>query len=192
MSNIFYKNHPYFHKTKIPCPDLDPILLFNIYESLKFSSSRQHQEDIKNPFLWKNEEIYYKLKKIDLLPVKLRFFRWPAKKKCFPWHIDGKPKTPSSISINWIISGGGIVQWSTDVQMLENHEAVYSQSENSSEKDNYIAVTDGNACLLNTAIPHRVVNTDNNSRFSLTLQFLPGKTDFLKAVELLHSVDLLY
>lgn len=184
-------HYPYFHKTKIPIPDLDSNYVLEVHSY----NLCQYQENLKNlnlRSLWKDQEIDEKLKKINLYPSKIRIFKWPEHQTYFPWHIDGKPNLPSLISINWIISGKGTVQWNPDIVLSGQSERAYSYRTISDHNDIAKAESDGHCCLLNTFIPHRVVNTNNNSRFSLTLQFPGGGIPFLEAVEKLRSVDLLY
>jgi hypothetical protein len=185
-------HYPYFHKTKIPVPDLDPNDVLEIYNYLKKRDLRQWRDNISKSNVWKCREIEEKFKIINLYPIKFRIFRWPAYRTYFPWHIDGTPNSPAFISLNWIISGKGIIQWNSDIDMLEKDDDVYAVRTISDKNDVAQAESDGHSCLINTQIPHRVVNTDNSSRISLTLQFLNGGLPFLEAVEKFRSVDLLY
>lgn len=185
-------HHPYYHKVKIPFPDNQIDRYLEIIPEMKNKNLVQQQIDVSED-LWKNTDINLKLKKIELYPSKLRFFYWKNNNFCYPWHIDGDPNKISMISINWIIEGGGKIQWiSNDRIKTFKPEKAYLASLESKIDDKFISETLGNGYLINTGILHRVLNDPDQSRISLTLQYYNYGFPFSEAVERLRSVDLLY
>lgn len=185
-------HHPYYHKVKIPFPDNQIDQYLEIIPEMQNKNLVQQQIEVSGN-LWKNDDINLKLKKIELYPSKLRFFYWKNYDVCYPWHIDGDPERISMISINWVIDGGGKIQWSSEdyIKTFKPSKA-YLASLESKLDDKFVAETPGNGYLINTEILHRVLNDPNQSRISLTLQYYNHGFPFFEAVERLKSVDLLY
>lgn len=188
-------HYPFYHKLKIPIPDRTPGSHGEILLDLKNENNRQLKIKI-NQNIWADNVIYWKLKSINLYPSLIRYFYWKKDNIYYPWHIDGDGTTVSKISMNWIISGQGKIQWNPDIDLDYNKESgvIHAVNNNSLPEDDFCSEIDGNGYLVNTAIPHRVVNNENQSRFTLTLQFFTSSTlgSFDDVLRRLKSVDLLY
>lgn len=179
--------HEYFCKTKIPCPQV------RWKEAWKFEPA----DPIDTKPRWKvcphlltwDKITNDLLKEVDLTVEVARIFRWRAN-DFFPWHIDGNPNLPTLFAINFILDGSGYIQWSKDfVVKPHGNQGAYAYT-NGSLDDRYDITSDGDACLVNTFIPHRVINLNPIHRVTLSVTFR-GEYDYFTAFERLKSVNLL-
>ena len=131
----------------------------------------------KAPFIAENlwdAEIYNKLNQCDLVPTTVRVFRW-APTSYYPWHIDGNSNIQYVIpfAINWIVEGAGLIQWNTAIKLITGgemagfHAGVYAGT----PQDVFEEQTSGHGCIVNTTIPHRVLNFEKTHRLSISVMF---------------------
>lgn len=119
---------------------------------------------------WPNNDIPSKLRDVNLIPEVFRIFRW-APNKFFTWHIDARtPVKPNFCAINWVVEGQGEIQWSTTISLEDQHAEAY-RYKLGDWNDSFDMSAHGHCCLVNTAIPHRVFNKNNQHRLSYSLLF---------------------
>ena len=118
----------------------------------------------KIPFVAENlwdEKIYNKLKQCSLIPTTIRVFRW-AHSKFYPWHIDGNSNIQYVVpfAMNWIVEGSGLIQWNTAIKLTIGGEMTgfHAGVCDGKSQDAYEEQTFGHGCIVNTTIPHRVLN----------------------------------
>jgi hypothetical protein len=131
----------------------------------------------------------------------IRVFRWPPNKD-FVWHIDGRTDgNPilfeqshiDQFAINWVLEGSGLIQWNSNLNLFRptHKKGVYAFQHIQGHKDDYYEEqTNGHACLINTSIPHRVVNYSDTHRITVSILFNNGLT-FDQAAEKLKSCGLI-
>ena len=143
--------------------------------------------------LW-DIEIYNKLKQCYLTPHNVRVFRW-APIKFYPWHIDGNSNTKYlfPFAINWIVEGGGLIQWNTTKELtvgLQSEARLHLGMCVGTPQDAYEDQTFGHGCIVNTTIPHRVLNFEKTHRLSISVIFDPTIT-YEDTITNLKSVGLI-
>ena len=171
---------PYFVKIKLPVPNLDWNSAWNSTapeESPRWKSFYDH----KAPF-W-DKEIQESLKSVDLIPRVVRIFCWKAN-SLFDWHTDGTPTNPTMNTTNWVVEGQGSVDFNSKLKL---HNAKWAFNFLKASLDDEIECsTDGNFCLLNPTIPHRV-NNSNTSGPRTTISILwsnsKGECSFEEVLE---------
>lgn len=179
--------YEYFCKTKIPCPPV------RWREAWKFDpadpADPKPRWKISPHLLVWQKEIKDLFEKIDMQVETARIFRWRAN-DFFPWHIDGDPNLPVFFAINWVLEGSGFIQWNKKFVLgPHGNQGAYSYARGQLDDD--VEVTsNGNSCLVNTYIPHRVVNLNPIHRVTLSITF-NWKDDYSTAFEKLKSVNLL-
>jgi len=162
----------FFRRTTIPMPNIDykPIWKRGPYDT-KDSIPRWIRYP-KDRRIW-NDEVYDKLASIGIAPTLVRIFRWKPNSS-FPWHIDGTVNEVTEFAINWVLEGEGIIQWDTSLVLPkpeeENYHLAYGAFEGTKE-DKFDMQELGHGCLVNTTIPHRVLNLNNIHRITVSIQF---------------------
>jgi hypothetical protein len=165
----------FYSETTLPTPILDYKSLWpNAPADISDTIPRwqQYPLNIARKTLW-NEEIRSQLASQGLTPTLVRIFRWCPKGR-FTWHIDGTTKEITSFAINWILEGEGVIQWNSKLKLPpppSQHNHLAYGSVVGTDHDPYEEETGGHGCLVNTAIPHRVLNNNNIHRISLSIQF---------------------
>lgn len=132
--------------------------------------------------LW-DAEIVERLRKVGLIPATLRVFKW-AEGRCHTWHIDGNSYNVTPCAINWVMTGGGTIQWDPDRKInwvMDQNGAVRDLDKDlsrdtsleSNPDDYFVCETAGTAhqCLVKTNIPHRVVNLGQGHRTTISMVF---------------------
>ena len=161
-------HHPYYNKINIPRPKVDVRKYWSeLQKEHKFYV--QVTDDME---LWE-KSISTKMRICGLYPDRLRLFWWTPRKVYNRWHIDGTSTDISEISMNWIISGSGFIQWSNTVVLDPPDDSYYNAAGavESGSDDPYDAQCSGDGYLLNTAITHRVVNNSSDGRTTVTLSY---------------------
>jgi hypothetical protein len=178
----------------ITLKDIDWNLDFKIQENFSRQLMEKHYLDIDSIV---PEYLLKKLNDADLRPSKVRIFIWP-KNFVGIWHIDGlqytdddHPASLQNVSMNWVLSGSGLIQWNSQVKpklkpMRGVYSGILSQATDLVEEE-----CTGHGVLVDTTVPHRVV-TGADGRTSITLQWQKNKNDFdfPVMVEKLKSIGL--
>lgn len=185
----------FFQKTLIPNPvninwqTLWPEIKSPTDPTDIFPRCRSLDENTSINDLWPTSDIPEKLNSVNLNPSNIRVFRW-APNKFFTWHIDaGGSSGPTKCALNWIVEGAGDIQWNSKLDMSESsdHAFKYKLGE---LNDYYEMSSDGNACLVNTAIPHRLVNMNNYHRVSISM-LVDSTLSYKEVYNRLKSVNLI-
>jgi len=125
----------------------------------------------KNLF-W-TKEIRESLSAENIFPTVVRIFRWRPNGS-FPWHIDGTNSETTMFAINWVLEGTGLIQWNSKLILPKpdkNYKHLAAGTKDSTLHDTYEESAFGHGCLVNTTIPHRVVNNSDVHRITLSIQF---------------------
>jgi hypothetical protein len=157
----------------------------------------------KNTF-W-TEEIRSQLTSQDLIPQLVRIFRWKPK-SAFHWHVDGsywpnepQKNTTTTFAINWVIEGTGMIYWNSKLDLPKTipykttnkfgdpFHHLARGTIHSKPDDEYETSCLGNGCLVNTTIPHKVVNDNSIHRITISIQF-GNHLSYEKAYEKLLAV----
>ena len=165
----------YFSQTIIPTPVIDwkslwPEILSSDDPGVNLPLFRLiNTRSVTLHDLWPEGNVADKLTHAGIEPYFIRIFRW-APNRFFPWHIDGIISKPRFCALNWVLEGHGEIQWNTKFEWdntpckttafkvrLGNYDDPYEESVNA------------NACLVNTFIPHRVVNMNNMHRVTISI-----------------------
>ena len=131
------------------------------------------------------------LSKCGITPTLIRLFRW-APNKTFNWHIDGSSIDITQFAINWILDGEGSIEWSPNLilpQLEDKFKNLAFGALPSKHGDSYLSEcsTDGHGCLVNTTIPHRVVNKNNIHRVTVSILFNNNLTYDQAATKLISA-----
>jgi hypothetical protein len=164
----------FFTKTKIPLPNIDYRNMWNNDPDDPSDTLPRWKTYPNKPGLW-DEHTTRLLESIGLTPILVRIFRW-APNKSFPWHIDGSIDEITQFAINWVVEGDGIIEWTSKLILpppSEKFSHLAFGTLPSVSGDSYLTecANKGDGCLINTTIPHRVVNNNNIHRITISIQF---------------------
>jgi hypothetical protein len=161
----------YFQKTLIPTPNIDYKEIWkNAPEDLSDTLPRYKSYPIDHKEIW-NTEISKQLISAGLAPSSARVFRW-APNLDSGWHIDGSPNRVTQFAINWIMHGSGVIQWNSKLDLSNTPKVSTAKGWTPSNKfHTYEEQIDGHGCIVNTAVPHRVVNNSNEHRITVSVVF---------------------
>jgi hypothetical protein len=186
-----YIMNRFYTQTLIPRPNVD-------YRSIWPNSPTDTSDTIPRwktypvkTGLWENEVIK-KLESCNLTPKLVRVFRW-LPNTLFPWHIDGNIEEQTEFAINWVCEGQGIIQWDSKIELElppTEHSQLASRNKMGSLTDPFEEAVFGNGCIVNTTIPHRVVNMEALHRITVSIQF-GNKLTYADAVNRLLDCDLI-
>jgi len=181
----------FYTQTLIPTPNVD-------YRSIWPNSPTDTSDTIPRwktypvkTGLWE-KEVIKKLESCDLTPKLVRVFRW-LPNTLFPWHIDGNIKERTEFAINWVCEGQGIIQWDSKIELelpRPEHSQLASRNKMGSLTDPFEEAAFGNGCIVNTTIPHRVVNMEALHRITVSIQF-GNRLTYADAVNRLLDCDLI-
>ena len=139
--------------------------------------------------LWPEGDFANRLKDIGLQPNIVRIFRW-APNRSFSWHIDGTTK-PRFCALNWILDGFGKIQWDRKFKWDESAGTnVTFKNKIGNDNDPFEIDSEGHSCLVNTLIPHRVVNFNNVHRVSISV-LVNENLSYTEVYNRLASVELI-
>jgi hypothetical protein len=186
----------YFSQTVIPTPILnwkslwpeilssdDPGVSLPLFRLINTKSVTLHN-------LWSEGNIADKLKNAGIEPYFIRIFRWPPN-RFFPWHIDGVASKPRFCALNWVLEGHGEIQWNAKFEWDETTNKTNAFKNRPGKYDDiYEESTNANACLVNTLIPHRIVNMNNAHRITLSI-LVNEKLNYAEVYNRLASVELI-
>lgn len=182
------QNNNFFTKTSIPRPKIDYKTVWSV-DRYNLSDSRPRWfEYASNKRIW-DDEVYNKLASVDLVPTQVRLFRWyPG--IVGPWHIDGTNAQVTEFSINWVLDGIGMIQWDSKLKIPESNKEleylVYGFIKQGQLDEPWEEQTPGNGCIIDTSVPHRVINTHPIHRVSASVLF-GNQFKYAEAVERLRS-----
>jgi hypothetical protein len=189
VQTMKYDIKKYFIKTKIPKPNINFKQLWNVEPGDEFNVLPRWKQFFDLESLW-DDDTKRKLLKIELYPRIVRVFRWRPN-FVFPWHIDGTHDNAVQFAINWVLDGQGLIQWNSSI--ILNQETTRNMSFGSKlgkMEDPYDCEVYGNQCLVNTSIPHRVINLSNIHRITASMIYSKEIT-YDDAVYRLKTVNLL-
>jgi hypothetical protein len=180
----------FYTQTLIPMPNID-------YKSIWPNSPTDTSDSIPRwrtytdkTGLWENEVIK-KLEFCELTPYLIRIFRWMPK-TVFPWHTDGTSDLVTPFAINWLCEGVGAIQWDSKIELPkpeEHYSRIAFGTKIGAIDDHFEEITLGHGCIVNTAIPHRVLNMNKIHRITISIEF-GKKLNYEQAVERLINVGL--
>jgi hypothetical protein len=181
----------FYTQTLIPIPNID-------YKSVWANSPTDTTDTIPRwkPYtdttnLW-GDNIIKLLDSVGMVPRLIRVFRW-IPNTVFPWHVDGTVETVTEFAINWVIEGTGIIQWNSNVK-LSKPETHWSHlaygSLQGTLSDDVEETSFGHGCIVNTTIPHRVINMELLHRLTVSIQF-NKELSYTDAVNNLISCNLI-
>lgn len=170
-------------KIKIPQIESD----FSNIDTKLFLLSNPLEESFSN-------ELLNKFKSVGLRPWKLRFFVWKPN-ILSAWHVDTSSKNGIlRSSINWVVNGGGEIQWNSDLKLNSTQTVREGFDEGSIEStvnDHVSHSTIGHGCLVDTSIPHRVkVGPEGRTTISLLWE-QPENFSFNETYDKLNSINLI-
>ena len=162
----------FYKQTTIPAPVVDYKTVWNIDPKDPADSNPRWLTYPKDSKIW-NDDISNKLKDVGLQPRLIRVFRWKPN-SAFPWHIDGLIDEITQFAINWVYEGSGIIQWNSSLDLPKplkhNYHLAYGTLA-SNINDNFEVEALGHGCIVNTTIPHRVLNLSDVHRITVSIQF---------------------
>ncbi len=183
----------FFTQTRIPAPNIDWKKVWPDRADASdprdfFPRWRRTDPTPSAEEIWPSD-IARSLISVGLIPTNVRIFRW-APNKYFTWHIDaGSSTKPTLCAINWVLEGSGMIQWDSN-RILTTQDAEAYRYQLGELDDYYEKSSIGHACLVNTAIPHRVVNMNSIHRLSVSILFDADIT-YEDAYTRLHQANLL-
>jgi hypothetical protein len=178
----------YFAKTKMPTPDIDWTEIWS-QEPTDRSLSAPRYKEYKDFQKFLDSETGKLLKSIKLYPRKIRIFRWKPV-RVFPWHIDGTKTEKVNFAINWVLDGKGKIQWNSKMNLPRTPSGLSWASKLGTFSDASEYETFGHQCVVNTSIPHRVVNISKVHRITVSMMFQEDIT-YEGAINILKANDLL-
>lgn len=183
----------YHRKTIIPRPNIDVHSIWNNIDPTSKEDTSPRWKPYTFTDVW-DTETYTKLNELGFFIKNIRVFRWRPE-KIFEWHRDGTDAVLEHFAINWVVEGQGSIQW--DSTMKLNTYAPKSGMERlnrgvklGSIEDYVEEETDGDQCILDISIPHRVINLSNEHRMTISVLFKNNLT-YSDAVSILDANNLL-
>jgi len=174
----------YFQKINIPTPawNLEGIEIPKPQHKLYEKHFTNVQDIVPSDLL-------EKLKIINMVPEYVRLFVWP-KNFCGQWHIDGDYLTPRHSCMNWVINGGGLIQFNPNTE-LKMSLGVHRGSGGTTDPNEFVTTeTSGNGYAINSGSPHRVFTKDAG-RTSISLSYKKRDVQFPIMLEKLVSIGLI-
>jgi hypothetical protein len=177
----------FYKQTTIPAPSVDYKTIWNVDPKDPADTNPRWLTYPKDSKIW-NDDILNRLKTVGLKPRLIRVFRWKPN-SVFPWHIDGSVNEITEFAINWVYEGSGIIQWNSSLELPKpaekNYHLAYG-SFNGKAEDKFEAEALGHGCVVNTTIPHRVLNLSDVHRITVSIQF-GNEFTYSETVEKLKS-----
>ena len=175
-------------QTTIPVPDIDYKSIWKIDPSDPADTMPRWLTYPTTNDIWNNDTTK-KLADVGMISTLVRVFRWKPN-RVFPWHIDGSATTPTRFSINWVLEGEGIIQWNSKLEFPRPITALGSDTAYASKiggkDDKFEFQAKGHGCIVNTMIPHRILNNSSIHRITVSILF-GNKFSYSEAVEKLKS-----
>ena len=172
----------YFQKIKIPPPtwNLEGI-------EIPEPQVRLYEKHFTNVEDIVPTDLLEKLKTINMKPEYVRLFVWP-RDFVGQWHIDGDYVTPRYSCMNWLINGGGSIQFNSTI-IMEARPGVH-RGKASTPIDIVQAETTGHGYAISSGSIHRVV-TGDGGRTSISLSYKRRDIVFTQMLEKLASIGLI-
>ena len=106
-------------------------------------------------YLWP-ENVYNDFNAVGIRPHAIRHFVWNPG-ILYNWHTDDD-STQTSIycCTNWIINGGGLVEFNENIELGDHPEGFYWKMKLSSKNDTIQSSTCARRIMLDVSIPHRI------------------------------------
>lgn len=183
-----FKKNYFFAKTKIPTPNIDWKDIWDIDPADKLNTVPRYRVYPLNKNIW-NKDILERLIDTGMCPKLIRVFRWRPGYS-FPWHIDGTSTSTVQFAINWVLAGNGVIQWNSKMNLPRTPSGLSWASKLGKPDDAYECEQFGHGCIVNTHIPHRVVNLNNIHRITASMIFDPS-FDYKTALKILEESNLL-
>lgn len=184
----------FYTKTLIPTPNINWKDLWPNDPADTTDTSPRWKRAVCNTIdLW-DQDTYELLKSCQLTPTLIRVFRWRPK-QFFDWHIDGDntAKIKSEFAINWVVEGKGVIQWNSPLKMPEPNKEIAHRvigTLTGTLADKFEDQTIGHGCIVNTTIPHRVINVESIHRLTISIHF-GNQLTYEKAVNRLTDCGLI-
>jgi len=178
----------YYVKTKIPTPNINWKDIWAVDPADNLNTMPRFCCYPLNKNIW-STDIFKKLIAIGLFPKVIRVFRW-CPNRVFPWHVDGNSTSAVPFAINWVLDGNGSIQWDSKMSLPPTVSGLSFASTLGKLNDAYECEQFGHGCIVNTHIPHRVINLNNIHRLTVSMTFNPS-IDYITALKILEKNNLL-
>ena len=169
---IFMLIDNYCKQTSIPVPNIDYKRVWNIDPTSPADTIPRWLTYPNNTKIW-DDDTTNKLLGVGLKPRVIRVFRWRPN-SVFPWHVDGNVDQVTRFAINWVLEGNGIIQWHSKLELpkpMPKHKHLAYGSLVGKIEDKFEFQALGHACVVNTVIPHRILNTSDVHRITVSILF---------------------
>jgi hypothetical protein len=178
----------FYRQTTLPAPDVDYKTVWNVDAKDPADTTPRWLTYPADSKIW-DDHISNKLLSVSLKPVLIRIFRWKPN-SIFPWHIDGSVNEIAKCAINWVYEGSGLIQWNSNLELSKPDKTSYHAygSYDGHINDKFEAAALGHGCIVNTAIPHRVLNLSDVHRITVSILF-DNELTYSEIVEKLKSCD---
>jgi hypothetical protein len=177
----------FYKQTTIPAPVVDYKTVWNIDSRDPRDTNPRWLTYPKDSKIW-DDTTLNKLLSVGLTPRLIRVFRWKPK-SVFPWHVDGSVAEITEFAINWVYEGSGIIQWNSSLELpkpdKKNYHLAYGSFDGNKD-DKFEVESLGHGCIVNTTVPHRVLNLSEIHRITVSIQF-GNEFTYSEAVERLKS-----
>lgn len=181
----------FYRKVKIPRPNINWKNIWDADSSDQIDRDTRFKQYYDFNRIWKSD-VFLALAKVDLIPRSIRIFRWNPN-DVFPWHIDGNIDNAVMFAINWVLDGSGLIQWNRSIILNRPSSKVENITHGSKigDRDDSIECqVFGDSCIVNTSIPHRVINLEKTHRVTASLIYKKHIT-YDEAIERLQTIDLI-
>lgn len=141
--------------------------------------------------LW-DEDIYNEFYNVGIRPHAIRHFIWNPG-IIYNWHTDDD-STQNNIycCTNWIINGGGLVEFNEDIELHDHPEGFYWKMKLSSKHDKIQSSTCARKLMLDVSIPHRVnMMYSPEPRETLSVVWKTSDNQYLQFWDLKKRFDLM-
>jgi hypothetical protein len=164
----------FYTQTNIPIPKVDYKLIWPNEPTDATDGPIRYKTYPNQTMLW-DEHTTELLLSCGLVPSMIRIFRW-LPNRTFNWHIDGSLTEVSNFAINWVLDGTGEIEWSSRIILPKpNSNNKHPTFGSLPSRDGDYELVDcrfsGHGCLVNTTIPHRVVNKNSIHRITVSIHF---------------------
>lgn len=163
-----------YTQTTIPMPNIDYKLIWPNEATDTTVGTTIYKIYPNQLGLW-DEQTTKLLLSCGLTPTMIRIFRWLPNSNS-KWHIDGTITAVSNFAINWILDGAGEIEWGATIVLPkpndnDKHSAFGVLPCRRGDDTLVDCRFSGHGCLVNTTIPHRVVNKNDIHRIAVSIHF---------------------
>lgn len=142
-------------------------------------------------YLWP-ENTYNEFYRVGIKPHAIRHFVWNPG-ILYNWHTDDDSKQDNIYCCtNWIINGGGIVEFNENIELHDHPEGFYWKMKLSAKDDEIKSSTCARKIMLDVSVPHRInMIYAPEPRETLSVVWKTLDNQYLKFWELKKRFDLI-